>query len=224
MRKLLLLFSVVLLFSTSAMAALDPTVKFSSVTGASIKVLAGGSFTFTNNLTDGRSFEIDLTENFPGTEGDDLLGLQGTIGGLYQIGAISPTGTGETATVTGSGTFSIFDATPGLNALTGTVTFVDITTSGTGSTLNVEGTVNLSGLTYSGSNAGLQRLASYPAGIVTASFTLIPAQTLTSIKGNGATSTYSGTLTAVPEPGHYAALLSSGLGVALWVARRRRLQ
>jgi hypothetical protein len=151
-----------------------------------------------------------------------LTGLQGNIGGVFTVGAITVNGSLQTAPVTGSGTFSIVDA--GGFALSGTLQWLDVFTLGTTGGTNVGGTVNLTGLTYTGSNADLIALRNLLAASVVSSFQFVPGIPLTDLVNGGINSTsYSGTLTArVPEPS-LSWLLAGAVAIfAVMVFRRER--
>ena len=62
----------------------------------------------------------------------------------------------QQASLTGSGTFSIQDEAGEL--LVATVTWKDVITVGTGGVINMNGQMNLAGVTYSGANADLLQL------------------------------------------------------------------
>lgn len=229
MKRILLLFSAVGMLSTAAWAGLDPTIDYSSISGALLTFEGGGSsnFRFVNDVPGpgGRSFQIRETENFTAAENLALVDLLGEITGTFTLGSISSTSflgmTIESAAVSDNGAkYMVYDGSG--SAFSADLDFLNMTTIGTGGIINATGTVNLSNFQYSGTNVGLARLASYPAGIVTSTFTFTPAQTLNSLVSGGGRTAFEGTLRAVPEPAHYAALLTGGLGFALWLSRRRR--
>jgi hypothetical protein len=152
---------------------------------------AGGGFTFTGNA--GNQFEIDDVFNGSG----DSLGFKGyiTSPGPFAIGAIYINGSVQTAPVTGSGTLHLSD---GVNQLTATIQWVDITTIGTSGILNVNGQVNLTGITYSGPSLDLQALVASGTAQVDLSFQFIPALTLTQLKATGGATDFSGTILGAP--------------------------
>ncbi len=164
----------------------------------------GDTFSFIN-APNGFSFAV-------GMGGIDGLG---SISGTYTIGAISISGALQTASVTGSGTITIDDngTAAGGNLFTGTITWIDIFTFGTGGGLNAGGAVNLTGITYSGANADLLALRNgcNNTGIAAIQFGFIPAKSLTNLTANGAVndSIFTGDLTSVAGTG--AALDFDGL-------------
>jgi hypothetical protein len=80
--------------------------------------------------------------------------------------------------------------------------------------LNANLTVDLSGLSYSGTNPDLSSFFSAPAGELNLSFQFNPAETLSQLSaGTGPYNTsFNGSLTPVPEP---TSLLIFGMGFML---------
>jgi hypothetical protein len=199
--------------STPAHAALS--VGFSSTPGSEIVFNQAdpgpgltGSFSFQD--VGGVSFEIDT-----GT----AMGLMGHITGTYNIGTITtvvipgPTPDIEFAAVTaGAGPTHTFEIYDGANTFSADVAWIDIFTQGTGGQLNAGGSINLTNISYGGSNADLQTLATTSTGFATITFQFInPTRTLTSLTTDGGATTFSGTLSpqVVPEPGAIAMLASA---------------
>jgi hypothetical protein len=151
------------------------------------------------------------TNNFVVTSGT-AAGDLGQITGTFTIGTITHPLPGESyATVTGTGTFVIHD---GLNNLTATLTWVDVTQIGTSGTLNIGGQVNLTNITYTGTNHDLVALRNVGSASDTLDFTFNPAVPLGVLRnGPGSHSTsFSGTVSYfVPDGGSAVALL----GIAL---------
>jgi hypothetical protein len=222
-----LVFGVCLLTPPHARAGMI-TLDFSNVPNTSISFDGSGNFTFTT--ASGNGFNITGQTGLS----NSVVGLDGSISGTYTIGSITTTstilGTLESAPVTGSGTFSIFDGNG--KTLTAAVDFVSIYTLGTSGALNSSGTINLSNFNYSGTNSDLTDLSSAKDGSVTITFNFDPAVALTDLAGpNAHSNSYSGTLTAdtgpgpnvgAPEPS--TALLSLiGLPiVGFWMRRRAK--
>jgi hypothetical protein len=187
------------------------------------------SFTYSseNNsfiVFDGASnFEFTpAVNNFKVTSGS-AAGALGEITGTYTIGAISVFGPVKTAPVSGVGAFTIHDGS-GFD-LTGTLSWVNITQNGTGGNLNTVGNVNLTGVTYGGSNADLVALKNNTTAYNTLSFSFVPAVDLENLKnGPGSNSTsFSGTVTSnVPEGGLSLVMLGLALS-SLAVVRRKFL-
>lgn len=203
----------------SALASPLQQVSYASTSGSEIS-FGGGDFTFSpagpENFTTGTQI------GGAGTAG----GLAGDIAGTFAIGAISTSGSTESASVTGTGTFSINDGS-GHN-LTGTLTWVSISQTGTGSTLNDLGVANLSGLTYSGANLDLLALVgAHGTAIDTLDFTFTPAQALTALKAASSSSplvtSFSGSLSpSVPDGGTTVALLGGAFSCLAWLNARRK--
>jgi hypothetical protein len=191
--------------SLQTVGATPLSLGFSSIPGSLIDFDGAGNFTFSNSGTN--DFQINNDQG--GT--NSALGLFGNLSGTFAIGVIS--GGGTFAPVTGTGSLIIHD---GVNDLTASVDWVDITTSGTGSTLNSNAVANLTGITYSGTNADLLTIKNSLVASGTLSFTFNPAVSLSDLKSNGThATTYSGTLTATPEPMTFSLLGAGLLGLGL---------
>lgn len=183
---------------------------------------ASDSFQFSS---DGAGYQWHITSE---TGGGSALNLNGAFSnGPFHYGPITITGSGltmiQSAMVTGPlGGFIINDGS-GHN-LSGTVNFIDVETYATGSSggmnaLNL--TVNLTGVTYSGSNPDLLLFRAEQPGTLDLSFQFSPGQTLTQLStGTGPYLTsYSGSIAVVPEP---STLALAGLGGLLLLKLRRR--
>jgi hypothetical protein len=103
--------------------------------------------------------------------------------------------------------------------LTGTIDWVDIATFGSGGVINVNGKVNVSGLSYAGANADLQALAASLTATDVVTFQFAPATSLTDLIRSGGLASYSGTLSSttrysdvspVPDMGATVTLLGLG--------------
>jgi len=152
-----------------------------------------GSFSFVNTKA-APSFLI--TSGGTGT----AIGLQGDITGSYNIGAITTSGSVQSAGVTNGGVgahqFIVYD---GKNTFTADVAWIDIFTKGTGGGINSGGTINLTNISYAGTNADLLTLASNP-DIAAITFQFIPGRTLTSLTTTGGSTSFSGSVTTVATP------------------------
>ena len=189
------------------------TLNFSNLEHTDV-TFAGGAFSFSS--TNGYQFSVTSVNGGVG----DSIGLKGyvTPGGPFTIGAITITGAIQSAPVTGTGTLHITDALA--NDLTGTIQWDDITTLGVGGILDLTGTINLTAITYPGGNNDLGVLAGFGAASDVVTFQFVPAETLTDLKNTGGSTSYSGSITAVPEPSSMILAVVGVTGLGLW--RRRR--
>ncbi len=191
---------------TFASAAHALTFNYASEPNAAIVFNGAGGFTFTG-----------ASNNFQVTSGT-ANGLLGEITGAYTIGAITTVGSTSTAPVSGSGTFVIHD---GANNLTGTLTWVNISQTGTAGGLNTVGSVNLTGITYGGSNADLVALKNNATAYNVLTFQFVPAVSLTTLATTSASTSFSGTITTnVPEGGTTLLLLGIALAALALVPRK----
>ena len=194
MKKWILAAAILGAVSLQTAGATALTLDFANVFGSSISFDGAGNFSFPNSGT------YDFVINGE-TGGSTAGGLFGNLSGTFAIGTIATVGSTETAAVTGAGLLTITDASA-VN-LTADLNWVSIQTTGTSSgTINELNTVNLSNMSYSGSNVDLLALAAPTTGIATVSFQFIPAQDLNALKVTSEGNSYSGTIGigTVPEP------------------------
>jgi hypothetical protein len=213
-----------LCFGTDARA--DLVLDLSSDVGASVEFKGTGSgatFVFNNNLS-GNGFNITSSSGV-----GDADGLQGSISGLfsYSTASITTLGPLQMAPVaTSGGLLTLTDGSG--HALTGTITGVDLATVGTGGSVNVEGSINLTNVIYAGANADLTELkndANLGGGVFALTFQFVPAESLTQLAANHADheTSFSGTvMTAVPEPSGLLLGCTGLLGLIGYGLRRRR--
>jgi hypothetical protein len=151
--------------------------------------------------------------------------LPSNILGTFTILAISSCGSGcEIADVSSSGgSLQIADPSGVFSADLDWVNIRSIFNGGTTGSLNTDATVNLTNFAYTGSHAGLVELAGDPAGILTATFQFNTGISLTDLTTDGVDrmTSWSATLTTVPEPQSYAVIVA-GLAGLLYAVRRRR--
>jgi len=189
------------------------TLDFANVANADIAFSGASTFAFVTG-SGGEDFNIT---NDPGGNGSSI-GLTGLIGGTFTIGTITTVGSVSTAPVTGAGSLSI-------SGLTATLDWVDITQVGTGGTLNDNGVLDLTNISYAGSNADLKQLAENTKGTATLTFQFIPAVSLSTLKSTAESTSYSGSLVnQVPDGGMTICLLGMALAGVEGVRRSKLLR
>jgi len=202
------------LMTASSLAQL--TLNFASNTGSSVQFNgAASSFNFNNG---NNGYQWNVTSEVGGAA---ALGLNASVNnGPFQYGPITTAGSVQYATVLGPlGNLVLFD---GVGNLTGTVNWIDVATYGLGSgVLNATLDVNVSNISYSGSNPDLQFLVAHQPGSMDVSFQFPTSSTLTELStGTGPYLTsYSGSISVVPEP---STLALAGLGGLALLLRRRK--
>jgi len=180
------------------------TLDISSASNADLAIQGSGSgatLAFQNNQA-GQGFDITKSSGV-----GDAVGLFGTITGTFSYTAASITSSGavQTAAVTPSSgaTLTITDADH--VSLTAAISGVDIATLGTAGAFNVDGALDLTNVSYSGTNTDLLDLKNditANGGIVALTFQFVPGESLTQLAAAGSdTTSYSGTIASVPEPG-----------------------
>jgi hypothetical protein len=218
--------AVTLLLATSAPRVHAITIDFSSVVGARVE-FNGTSDTFSFIPTDPTRNQFRIT----GSDGTgDSVGLYGRMNGSFSIGAITTVGDLQTASVTGSGQLVVHDGS-GYD-LTGTLVWDSVSTFGSGGVINVNGSLNLSSLTYSGTRSDLLALAAPGVGSEVISFQFVPGKTLTELTTDGQVfrTSFSGSASAsevpqsegdpVPDGGSSMFLLGASL-IGISVISRR---
>src|ERR1035438_7223603 len=109
--KLRLTVLMVGLLAGSVAFAAPTLINFSSLAGGNVDI-NGSALTFANGGGPGSAFGFDVTNCNNCVSTPAVYGTwDGTITGAYTIGAITTSGSNQTANVTGTGTFTITDAT-----------------------------------------------------------------------------------------------------------------
>jgi|ERR1039457_4800953 hypothetical protein len=193
-------------------------LNFSSSPGSTIQFNGGAdSFQFNPSTFSGFSGIYSGTQWFVGSENGgtgSAVGLFGSVGnGPFSYGPITVAGPEQSASVLGPlGTLDIKDGS-GLFDVTGLVDWVQINTFNYSGALNAALVVNISGLSYAGSNPDLQSLVAGGSGQVTLTFQFSPGETLSQLSSGSSpfTTSYSGSISPTPEP-TTVGLLLLGLG------------
>ena len=218
--------AIVALFSFSFRAEAQ-SLSFANLPGTSVS-FGGGTFTFLNNSS---GYQFDITA-FDAITNSPSVGLNGYLTNVdsFAIGTITTNFNGggfilESAPVLGSATLHITDASS--NDLRGTIQWISITTVGSGGgsdgTLDLQGSVNFTNITYSGTNSDLNALALAGAASDIITFQFTPGKTIDQLAGAGGTSSYSGVITAVPEPSSWM-LVAVGIGSGVFLRGRRQVR
>ena len=198
------------------------TLNFAANTGASLQ-FNGTSDSFQFNSAPVGGYQWHITTE---SGGSSAVGLNGSFNnGPFFYGPITSTGSGITliqkATITSPLATLIINDGSGHN-LSATVNLTDVETFSTAAGgMNANLAVNLSGVTYSGSNPDLLILNAAHTGTVDLSFQFSPGETLTQLSaGTGPYQTsFSASLIVVPEP---STLALAGLGGLVLLHLRRR--
>jgi hypothetical protein len=142
-----------------------------------------------------------------------LIGIRGNISGTFTVGSITTVGLLQTASVTGTGTFSLTD--PDGNVLSAALVWSDIYTYGSDGALNSDDAANLTSWTYSGSYPSFLDILTGQDPSSNVTFQFNPAKKLSQLMAAGADTltTYSGSFSmtpTVPEPATLSLLALGG--------------
>ncbi len=194
------------------------TLDFQGLDGTVISFATNSTFSFTS--TNGYQFSISSVLGGLG----DSVGLNGYLapGGPFTIGSITTNAGLQSAPVTGTSILHITDNVA--TDLTGTINWISIGTVNVLGVLNLSGQVNLTGITYGGTNSDLSTLAAAGSASDIVTFQFVPAKDLTQLSTTGGQTSYSGSITSVPEPGTWVLVaMGTGLGVFLRGRKHARL-
>ena len=196
---------------------------FATETGASIKFTGTGrTIEFPNAGTHDFVITAATSPNL-----SNLAGLQGNISGTFTVGSITAGGGAEQASVTtADGAFSVDDGTG--HTLTADLDWKDIFVySKLFGAMNIMGGANLTNFSYSGSNSDLLAIKNGGDQSVVLSFQFSPVTKKSLVQlmtpGQVNSTSYSGSLSAVPEPSSCVLLGMAALGLLAYAGRRRLL-
>jgi hypothetical protein len=193
---------------------------FASETDASIKFIGTGrTIEFPNTNT----YDFVITA----ATSPSLGGLQGNINGTFIVGAITSAvpGVEQASVTTTNGTFSVYDGFS--NTLTADLDWKDILVfNKLVGGMNVTGLVNLDNISYSGSNSDLLGIENGTDQTVVLTFQFSPLKKKSladlMVAGQVNSTSYSGSLSAVPEPSSCVLLGMATLGLLAYAWRRRQ--
>jgi hypothetical protein len=218
-------------------AALSATVTEASLSFAN---LPGSSITFAggSSAASGSSFTINGTATPDATLGANEQ-WQVTSGSTAYLGAFTGVTTWNYGAVSGpvGGTESANVTTPGgqftlddlaNHAVVGNINWITISTYYASGSLNSAALINISGMTYGGSDPVLQALVNGGSGSITLSFSFATGLDLLALTTSATpnSDSYAGSIAAVPEPTTVlaGALLLLPLGASAFrILRRNRI-
>ncbi len=201
-RGLILGASILLAVATPANAVV--TLNFAAYPGSSVSFDGSTDSFQLKDLSSPPGFQWWITSVTGGTE--DSLAKYGFIKpkdssiSWFSWGNITKDGTKEYAKVNTPGLLNISD---GSKTLTADVDWIQIHTDGAQGGLNLNAEVNLSNIKYDGTLSDLLAFKAVNSGIVNLTFQFASITSLTALSEDTAKTTgasYSGTITAVPEP------------------------
>lgn len=204
----------------------DLTLNYASTQGATIQFNGtGSSFQFNNStLYSGTQWEIGSESGGTGS----AVGLFGVVNNSpFSYGPITtvslPGLNYQYATVTGPlGGLSISDGSGYF--LTGSIDWLQVATYNYAGAINGQLAVNVTGVAYGGTNPDLQTFAANAPASMSLTFQFAPGKTLSQLtSGTGPyTTSFSGSLTVVPEPSALTLALLGLVVGGLIVSYRRQ--
>jgi hypothetical protein len=223
-----ILFTALILTGMLTVTNSRASLSFASLSGSSVEFGPGSQFNITASTTADGNFTGGFAQ-WDITTAGAAANLNGAFsGGPWTYGTITTSGPLQTANVAPGGTFAIDDGAGHL--LSGNVNWVQVYTVGSTGGFNAGATINLTGMTYSGSNTALDALlASAGDGSMNLTFQFGTTESLTQLSqltGHLDSQSYSGTLAPVPEPTTVlaGALLLLPLGASAFrILRRNRI-
>ena len=219
-RSFLTVLIVALALVAQTASAGQVSFDFASLTGASIKFTGTGDKIEFPNAPLGYDFAItDATS--PG-----LAGLSGNIGGTFVVGTISSplSGVEQALVTTSNGSFSVYDGVTA--SLTADLDWKDITVyNKLSGVMNGTGIANLSNIAYTRSNSDLVAIrdGQQQTVVLTFQFSPLKKKSLTDLMTDGQvnSTSYSGSLSSVPEPSALVLLAGAAIGLVAFVRRRK---
>lgn len=187
-----------------------------------------GQFQFFGETSSAPVFRINgVTEGGVG----EAIGYVGRIDGIFTMGTVvTISSTTQRATVSGSGTLSIFDPLNPSDKLTAKIAWIDIESYKTGASVNTDAVLNLSIIEYSGLNHDLLGLASSVDAYEVMNFSLPKIGTkfrdLNWLSSNNYKTSFDAdilfTPLAVPDGGGTLILLGAGIALLAFARRDQR--
>ncbi len=175
----------------------EALIQFANTANSTISFPGNSQFIF----TPATSFQVTSSPFGPWA-----TNLSGGISGVYTIGAITTSGSVSFAPVTGSGGFFITDAA-GVK-LTGTLVWNSIYTLGQNVGLTYSPPVDLTNLSYAGTNVILQAVAAQGSAVLMLGFVFGNDVPLSALAAGGYATAFTGSISPPPPPAFTAVSLS----------------
>jgi hypothetical protein len=227
MKNLAIYMAVALSLVVCSSVQADPISLSLSSNGLDLSFDGSSNFTFVGSgpgTSSSTGFKVNGIKNGAGDSLNDLGFFTSPTPSGWKIGTVTGT-TLEKADVTGTGMVTISD---GALSLTGTLIWKSIETeSDLFGQLDIKGLVNVSTITYSGTQSDLKALAAAGSGVLDLTFVITPSDSgkdLNYLKTHSDTENYVASLTAVvPEPSSMVILAIGGILTGAYGLRRRKL-